>query len=154
GRNHFDDSLEEDIEIELFLGNEDHALELAERYLHGRRPWTVSAGGVAPRFLIPLHKRQRTDEAARLYKRLLPSFHPERCYFWPYGELIKWLTLVGNMPDAIRTYEKCQRAIHEFTDPLTRLHFALDAIVLFDRLAQTGPTSLPLRLSEIAPVSH
>jgi hypothetical protein len=58
------------------------------------------------------------------------------------------------LQQAIRTYEKCQRAIHEFTDPLTRLHFALDAIVLFDRLAQTGPSLLPLRLSEIVPVPH
>jgi len=146
------DEVGKQIEIEVFLGNEDRALELGERFLNGDWRGMMSAGSFAPSLLLPLHKRQRHDEAARLYKRLQRSFHPERCYYWPYGEMIKWLTLAGDLPQAIKTYEQCQRAFQPFTDPLTRLHFALDAIVLFDRMVQTGPPIRAMRLSEIVPV--
>ncbi|MGH7222035.1 MAG: hypothetical protein ACRELF_02295, partial [Gemmataceae bacterium] len=37
---------------------------------------------------------------------------------------------------------------HPFTDPLTRLHFALDAVVFFDRLRREGRRTLPLRLPD------
>ena len=51
-------------------------------------------------------------------------------------------------------YGECQRAIKEFTDPLTRLHFAMDATVLFDRLVSIGTEEVTLRLPESIPLPH
>jgi hypothetical protein len=104
--------------------------------------------------LLPLHKHNRREEAAALFKRCQRSFHPEHCYYWPYGEFVKWLTVTGATSEAVRVYAKCQRAIKPFTDPLTRLHFALDAIVIFDRLMKTGPPRLSLRLGESVPIER
>ncbi|HLW66314.1 MAG TPA: hypothetical protein VKS79_13455 [Gemmataceae bacterium] len=154
GRGPTVDERTEEIELELFLGNEERALELAKRFLHGDWRGYVHSGGFAPYLLLPLHKHDRRPEAAALYKRCRTSFHPERCYYWPYGEFIKWLTLTGANDEAVQVYAKCQRAIKPYTDPLTRLHFALDATVLFDRLAKTGPAQLPLRLGEVVPVGR
>jgi hypothetical protein len=102
---------------------------------------------------MPLLKLSRTQEAARLFARCVRSFHPERCYYWGYGDFIKWLTLTGNLNRACRFYEQCQRAITPYTDPLTRLHLALDALVLFDRLLATGRQTIALRLPEAVAVS-
>ena len=109
--------------------------------------------GCAALLLLPLLKRRRFAEAERFEQRCLRVFHPERCYYWWHGELLKWLTLTNQLARAVRVYEECQRAIQPFTDPLTRLHFALDALVFFDRLRLEERPVLPLRLPEQVPVA-
>jgi hypothetical protein len=42
--------------------------------------------------------------------------------------------------------------MNSYTDPLTRLHFALDALVLFERLHRQGRRTLAARLPELVPV--
>ncbi len=113
--------------------------------------------------LLPLLRRGQLEQATRLHSRCKRSYHPERCYYWWFGELIKFSALTGDPmsrrvypggPSAVRLYAECQRAIQPFTDPLTRLHFTLDAIVLFDRLIAAGKEDLVLRLPDHVPVAH
>jgi hypothetical protein len=142
------------IETELFLGNEEAALRLAGPVLMPGA--SRDRGGAESSYaglLLPLLKRKCFPAARRLERYIWRSYHPERCYYWPYGDLLVWLTLTNQLGRAIRVYEECQRAIHAYTDPLTRLHFALDALVLFERLKADGRQTLAVRLPEIVPLA-
>ncbi len=147
--------LRDEMETALFLGDEEKALRLGQAIVQGRRSQHSAelSADCASLLLIPLWKRGRIDEAEQLEKVCWRSFHPEQCYYWWHGELLKWLTLADKLPRAISVYEACQKAIHAYTDPLSRLHFALDAGVLFDRLRREGRRTLPLRLPEWLPVT-
>jgi hypothetical protein len=146
-------SVRQQVECQMFLGNEDTALSLAEaclrdasRYSRDDAP-TICCGA-----LMPLLRRGQVDRVLRLLKHCLSYLKPEVCYYWHYGDIIKALALTGQTARAVGVYERCQRAIREFTDPLTRLHFALDAGVLFDRLAALGVPSVRMRLTDTVPV--
>jgi hypothetical protein len=146
-------SLRQQIECLLFLGKEEEALSLAARCLRDDRRFNrVDAGTVRCKILLPLLRRGQVDQVFRHQDRCLSHLKPEVCYYWEYGNLIKSFALTNRTTQAVRIYERCQRAIQEFTDPLTRLHFALDAGVLFDRLAALGRTSIPVRLPAKFPV--
>jgi hypothetical protein len=138
----------------VFVGEEDRALKLGLRLLNSREGGHLGCETAYGPLLLPLLKRKRIAEAVRVEQRCRREYHPERCYYWWHGDVLKWLTLTNKLGRAVRVYEECQRAINSFTDPLTRLHFALDASVLFDRLRQSGPRELTLRLPELVPVPH
>jgi hypothetical protein len=143
----------DDIETELFLGDEERALQLAEPLLKASRLFgRVGSETAYAGLLLPLLKRKRIAEAVRLERYCARACHPERCYYWCYGNLLKWLTLTNQLGRAVPLYEACQRAINPYTDPLTRLHFALDALVLFDRLYREGRRTVAGRLPELVPV--
>jgi len=48
------------------------------------------------------------------------------------------LALGGRIADAVKLCGQCQRAVRDHADPLTRLHFHLNMVVLFDRLHALG----------------
>jgi hypothetical protein len=145
--------LGEEVELEVFLGNEDRALQLATPFLTDRYSEHSKSDSVCAHLLLPLLKRGRAAEAAKLHRRCLRTYQPQRCYYWPYGELLKFAALTGNSASAARLYEECQRAIKPFTDPLTRLHFEMDAWVVFDRLLAAGTNAVPLRLPDYVPAA-
>ena len=148
-------NLRDEMETAIFLDDEEKALRLGQiltKRGRSHRSAELSAE-CASLLLIPLWKRGRVAEAEQLEKICWRSFHPEQCYYWWHGELLKWLTLSDKLPRAVSAYEACQKAIHAYTDPLSRLHFALDAGVLFDRLRREGRRTLPLRLPEWLPVT-
>ncbi len=75
-----------EIETELFLGNEEQALRLAGPVLmpgasRDRGGADLSHAGL----LLPLLKRKCFPAARRLERRLWRAYHPEQCYYWPYG---------------------------------------------------------------------
>lgn len=153
GKHDFRTDRFDEIETALFVGDEERALQLAQpilagKFVHSRMGSETAYAGL----LLPLLKRQRLTEAERLVQRCLRAYRPEHCYYWSYGDLLKWWTLTNKLSRAVRSYEECQQAIHSFTDPLTRLHFALDALVLFDRLRQEERQTLSLRLPDWWPV--
>ena len=145
--------LGEEVELEVFLGNEDRALQLATPFLKDRYSEVSKSDSVCAYLLLPLWKRGRAAEAARLHRRCMRTYRPQRCYYWPYGELLKYAALTGDFGNAVRLYEECQRAIKPFTDPLTSLHFDMDAWVVFDRLLAAGMNAVALRLPDTVPVA-
>ncbi|HEY7156773.1 MAG TPA: hypothetical protein VH575_22585 [Gemmataceae bacterium] len=143
----------DDIETALFLGDEERALQLAEPLLRRNRPLDRPGSETAyAGLLLPLWKRKRLADAVRLEKRCARACRPEHYYYWWYGDLLKWLTLTNQLGRAVPLYEACQRAMNSYTDPLTRLHFVLDALVLFERLHRQGRRTLAARLPELVPV--
>jgi hypothetical protein len=146
--------LAEEIEIDLFLDRDEQALRRARLFLEDRYSQRYKSDAVCARLLLPLLRRGRAAEAAALQARCLRSYGPSPCYYWWFGELLKFSALTNDLGRAVRLYAECQRAITQFTDPLTRLHFALDAVVVFDRLAAAGRRDLPLRLPDSVAVPH
>ena len=146
--------LAEEVETELFLGREEHAYRLARPFLEDRFYQHSKADQICGSLLLPLLKWGRLDEAKSLHARCSRSYHPERVYYWWFGELLKFSALTDDFGRALQRYAECQRAITECTDPLTRLHFALDALVVFDRLLAVGKQEALLRLPDRVPVPH
>jgi hypothetical protein len=146
--------LAKEVETELFLGRDERALQLAVPFLEGRRPQHNQSDEVCAHLLLPLFKRGQVDRAAALKKRCRRGYHPEHYYYWWFGELMKFSALHDDLAAVVRSYAECQRAQHRFTDPLTRLHFALDAGIALERILAAGKPELAVRLPDIVPVSR
>jgi hypothetical protein len=97
-------SLREQFECELFLGNEDKALELAEYALrHKAACDPADADHIRSHILVPLQRRGRLDEVRKFQNRCAEQLNPERCYYWLYGEVIKSFALTGHIARAAAT---------------------------------------------------
>ena len=134
----------------MFLGNDERALQLAEPILQGRLT-SSHFDYVGSYLLLPLLKCGDLAKADQLERQCRRSFRPQPCYYWNFGEIIKYNALRCKFDLALSMYAKCQKAIATYTDPLTRLHFALDAFGLFDILADRGRPHVSLRLPESVP---
>jgi hypothetical protein len=143
-----------DVETELFAGDDGGILRLAVPFLTGRYANHPLAANLCAYLLLPLLRACRGPEAAALFPRCLRAYRPDQCYYWSFGELLKYTALTGDLGRAARMYGECQRAINEHTDSLTRLHFALDAVVVLGRLAAEGRQEVALRLPDGVPVPH
>jgi hypothetical protein len=98
-----------------------------------------------------LMRRDRWAEVPRWLSRAEKQVQVKDCYYWPFGKVVAALALVGRTDDALRLCGQCQRAIREYTDPLTRLHFCLDTGVLFDRLHALGREAVLVRFADGPP---
>jgi hypothetical protein len=145
--------LAEEVEVEAFRGQWQRALHLAEPFLKDRYYERGKSDSACANLLLFLLKEGRRAEADALHTRCLRSYTPGKCYYWWFGELLKFAAFTNDLGRAVRWYEECQRAITRHTDPLTRLHLALDAVVVFDRLIAAGTEKIALRLSDVVPVS-
>jgi hypothetical protein len=67
------------------------------------------------------------------------------CYYWPFGKVVVAAALLGRLDDAVRLCGRCQRALGDHADPLTRLHFCADMGVLFDLLLAAGRDTVLVR---------
>lgn len=139
----------EQFQHHLFVGDEDSALRLAEQFVlasgrnHFDMHWYDLIG--------LLMWRDRWADAARWLSRAVSQVVVRDCYYWPFGKVVIGLTLIGRIDDAVKLCGQCQRAIREYTDPLTRLHFCLDMGVLFDRLHAVGRASVLIRFADGPP---
>lgn len=141
----------EETQTELFVGNIERALELSRPYLEDRYSERRKSDSVCASLLLLFWQRGETVRAKALHKRCLRSYQPERCYYWWYGELLKFTAIANDLGRAVHLYEECQRAVHPNGDPLTRLHFALDALVVFNCLAAAGRQHVAIRLPAEVP---
>jgi hypothetical protein len=142
----------EEVQALVFAGEVELALRRARPFLEDRYHYRDKSDDVCALLLLPLLELGRAAEATALRTRCLRSYRPNRYYYWWFGELLKFAALTDDLGRATHMYAECQRAINRWTDPLTRLHFALDAVVVFDRLVLTGKQEVSLRLSELVPV--
>jgi tetratricopeptide (TPR) repeat protein len=149
----YNDDAYDEINVAVFLGEDDRCMLFADLLLGGQFRGS-SAELSSADLLVPLLRHGRLDDAKKLLKRAFRAYHPERVYYWPYGGILKALTLLGELKRALKVYSECQRAITPECDPLTRLHFALDAMVLFDRLVDVGRKDVSLRRPELVAVPH
>lgn len=143
----------DEITAVVFLGEDDRALHIADLLLKGGLHGGQADMSAAD-LLIPLMRHGRADDARRLLKRAMRGYHPQQVYYWPHGGVIMAQALLGDLKRAVKAYQECQRAVTPQSDPLTRLHFALDATVLFDRLIDVGRREIKLRLPDWLPVGH
>ena len=134
----------------LFMGDEDGAMRIAEKeWLADRH--RVSFDSHWYDVLTLLLKRDRMAEFRQWLKRATGQIHVRDTYYWPYGTVVRALALCGKIDEAVKLCGHCQRAIREYTDPLTRLHFHLDMGVLFERLHSLGKESVLVRFAEGPP---
>lgn len=134
----------------LFVGDEDEALRIADA------EWLIPGRSLPPtskwyKALILLLKRGRLDELRRWQNRALGAVKIHDCYYWEYGAIVASLALNGRPAEALKLCGQCQRAIRDHTDPLTRLHFHLNMVVLFDRLHALGTETVLVRFNDLAP---
>jgi hypothetical protein len=144
--------LAEEVESELFVGRQEKAIHLAKPFLDDRCHDRMKSDEVCAYLLIPLWQRGEAERTRALQKRCRRSYRPQHLYYWWFGEMMKFSALANDLAQVVRSYGECQRAQHRLTDPLSRLHFALDAVVALDRLAAEGKHELTLRLPEVVPV--
>lgn len=134
----------------LFVGDEDEALRIADtewlipgRALPGTSKWYKA--------LILLLKTGRLDDLRRWQNRALASVKIHDCFYWEYGAVVASLALNGRLAEAVKLCGQCQRAVRDHTDPLTRLHFHLNMVVLFDRLHALGTETVLVRFNDLVP---
>lgn len=150
------DAWELDSEIEhcLFLEDEARALRLAEPVLRNVSRDDLIDAQILSILLIPLARAGRVSEAVRAQKRSARFMRPQQVYYWSYGKHIAFLALIGEFDVAIKLYRKLQVAALRNTDPLTQLHFFLDAIVFLDRLHEAGYQQIIATFPKTVDVPH
>ena len=132
----------------LFVGDDEQAMRIADETLTAaRNEFDMSWYGLFELLL----RRDRRAELPKWLARAENQLRVKDCYFWPFGKVVVALTLVGRLDDAVKLCGQCQRAIREYTDPLTRLHFCLDMGVLFDRLHAVGRDVVLVRFADGPP---
>lgn len=134
----------------VFVGDDAGALRIADDTLVA-----PSRAGRNPPFdmhwydLFTLLWRQgRGAEVPKWLARAERQIQIRDCYYWPFGKVVTALALVGRLDDAVKVAGQCHRAIREYTDPLTLLHFCLDLGVLFDRLHAVGRAAVLVRFAD------
>jgi hypothetical protein len=142
-----------EVETELFLGRPQRALELAKPFLDDRARHWSKADDICAGLLWPLWQRGEKERARALQKRCMRSYEPGRVYYWWFGHMLTFAAHT-DLGAAVKRYAECQRAIHEFSDPLTRLHFGADALVVFQRLLAAGQETIAVRLPNYVPVAR
>ncbi len=133
----------------IFVGNEEGALRLAEAEL-----FTPNRNAFDMQWyelFELLMRRDRWAELPRWLTRAEKQVRVKDVYYWPFGMVVAALALAGRIDAAVRLAGQCQRAIREYTDPLTRLHFCLDVGVLFDRLHALGRETVLVRFADGPP---
>ena len=140
-----------EIEYLLFIGDEAEAIQRAEQFLDDPDYGDVHNSEIRSQLLLPLARSGRMDEAHAIQRQTVLGIDPERGYFWPYGNHLKFLTLTGRLEDARELYPALQRAAFRNSDPLTQLHFALDALPYLERQLQSGAEAPELQLPESIP---
>jgi len=133
----------------LFVGDDAAALRLAEEHVltSGRNTFDMHWYDV----MGLLWRCGRAAEVPRWATRAEKQVRVKDCYYWPFGKVVAALALLGRIADAVKVCGQCQRAIREYTDPLTRLHFCLDMGVLFDRLHALGRQAVLVRFADGIP---
>lgn len=135
---------------ELFVGNDDAAVRVAEAELIA----PTRSGRNAPfdmhwyDLFALLWRQGRGAEVPKWLARAERQVNIRDCYYWPFGKVVTALTLLGRLNDAVKVAGQCQRAVREYTDPLTLLHFCLDMGVLFDRLHAVGREAVLVRFAD------
>jgi len=133
-----------------FVGDEDEALRIADA------EW-LAPGRAAPsrsvwyKALLLLLKRGRWDDLRRCQNRAVAGVTASEAYHWDHGAIVASLALSGRIADAVKLCGKCQRALREFADPLTRLHFHGYMVALFDRLHALSTESVLVRFTAAVP---
>lgn len=133
-----------------FVGDEDEALRIADAEWLGPGR-AAPARSVWYKALLMLLKRGRWDDLRRCQNRAVAGVTGSEVYHWDHGAIVATLALSGRIADAVKLCGKCQRALREFADPLTRLHFHSYMVVLFDRLHALGTESVLVRFTQAVP---
>jgi hypothetical protein len=134
----------------VFIGDDGAALRVVEAELIA----PTRAGRNAPfdmhwyDLFTLLWRQGRGSEVPKWLGRAERQLNVRDCYYWPFGKVVTALTLVGRLDDAVKVAGQCQRAVREYTDPLTLLHFCLDMGVLFDRLHAVGREAVLVRFAD------
>ena len=144
--------LGEDVLVECWLGNFERALNIAQPLLEDGAMGHEYPEQIWAYLLLPMLKAGQADRAKRLLTRCLSRYRPEKCHYWWHGEMLTIAALTNDLGRACKLYERCQRALHRLTEPLTYLHFALDALFFLDCLKVAGKDTLSLLLPDNVPV--
>lgn len=135
---------------EVFVGNDAEAMRIVEAELVA----PTRMGRNAPfdmhwyDLFNLLWRQGRGAEVPKWLSRAEKQVNIRDCYYWPFGKVVVTLALVGRLDDAVKVCGQCQRAVREYTDPLTLLHFCLDMGVLFDRLHAVGREAVLVRFAD------
>lgn len=143
-----------EVETDLFLGRDEQALERAGLFLDDRAFHRGKSDDVCAGLMLPLWRRGATARATALQTRCMRSFEPRRVYYWWFGSMMTFPALTGDLGRAVQRYAECQRAINDHTDPLSRLHFGVDALAVFDQLRAAGLEEIAVRLPKNLPVAR
>lgn len=134
----------------VFVGDDDAAMRAVEAELIA----PTRAGRNAPfdmhwyDLFALLWRQGRGAEVPKWLGRAERQVNIRDCYYWPFGKVVAALALVGRLDDAVKMAGQCHRAVREYTDPLTLLHFCLDMGVLFDRLHVIGREAVLVRFAD------
>ena len=134
----------------LFFGEDREAVEAARPIL-ATGDATLGPSQLASCVLVPLVKLGRPAEAVGLYPLVARHYDPPRGKSWEWGLLCHFLALTDNAAVGLRTFAAALPGVLAEADPLGRMHFLFDSVVLFDRLRQTRK-SVAVRLPRAVPV--
>ena len=139
------------VEFHLFLGKKDKALQLAEPILSGSLHCATIPEVTQARVLLPLLQLGEVEKAAEYHKKGYRSIRNRRNFLDNVGDHLTFLALTDNLSQGVKLFEHHLEWALESQDLFCRWRFYLAAHFFVSRLAESGQSSVKLRLPKETP---
>lgn len=138
------------VDYQAYLGDPEKAVGLAEPILRGKLGCQEVPHLTYGRVLLPLVHLGRLEEAAECHRKGYRLIHSNREFLASTGDHLTFLVLTSNLTPAEQLFEKHLEWAVETKNLFFAWRFYLAARLLFSSLAESGQTSLTLRLPKSA----
>lgn len=129
------------------------ALARAQPFLEGRWQDSNVSPWVIQRFLTPLVKMGKLEDAAKYHQRAYSQIRRNPRFLSHVGGHLMFLVLTDNLPQALRLFERHMPSAWRSPVPGKQFSFYLKATFLVEHLVQRGQTHVDLQLPAALPVA-
>jgi hypothetical protein len=143
---------DDQVDYLIFMGKDERALEQARPIIQGRMKCAEVPHVTYAKLLLPLLRLGRLDDAAEYHRRGYRLLADMRDLLEETGDHMQFLALTGNLDRAVTLLEKHLPWALETLATSRRFGFFQAARLLMMQLAQSGRSTLHLRLPKEFPL--
>lgn len=135
----------------VFFGKYEKAVQAADPIVNGSLACATVPERTFGRLLLPLLRLGQIEKAAEHYRKGYRLIRGNRKYLNYLGDYLIFLGLTGNLSQGVKLFEKHLEYVLETMDRIARWRFHLAARFFLPLVAESGQTSLKLRLPKETP---
>ena len=135
----------------VFFNKHEKAVQTADPIVNGSLACATVPERTYGRVLLPLLRLGQVEKAAEYYRKGYRLIRANRKYLNYLGDYLIFLGLTGNLSQGVKLFEKHLEYVLETMDLIARWRFHLAARFFLPLVAESGQTSLKLRLPKTMP---
>ena len=141
-----------DIFYQVFLRNDEKVARLTDKFVESPKSDEHFRGLAMTDSLDSLLRLGQTTLAAEYHKTGLRLVRKKQKRCGPYAEHVEYLSIVGDLPAAVKLFEGEFEEAAMTPSATTRFDYFFSGRLLCERMAKAGHAHLPIRLPAAVPV--